>query len=233
MSHSAIAPHDSISVQLYNDLLTGIQVGDYPPLSPLPTEATLAHDYGVSRSVVRSALSVLKEDGIIISRQGSGTIVASCDEAVQNHGTTEINISELKDCYKCRDSMEPDIAAYAAANRSVKDIRYLNGQLEVIEEELSQGIIHTGNDADFHVHLARMSRNSFFETILNSLRPHILMGMNLAKALSAEDRKRHQRESLMEHRDIATAVVAGECENARQAMAHHLATGQRRIFASQ
>ena len=231
MPHNAIVLRESISVQLYNDLLTGIQVGDYPPLSSLPTEAALARDYGVSRTIVRSALSVLKQDGMVVSRQGSGTIVAEIDDAKVENNSLEIDIDELKDCYRCRESLEPGIAACAAINRTLNDVRYLNEQLDVIEEELSLGNIHTGNDADFHVQLARMTGNRFFETIMTSLRPHILIGMNLAKSLPARDRKRHQIESLEEHRNIALAVLSGDCEGAREAMVHHLSAGQKRIFS--
>ncbi len=233
MPHAGTVIRESISVQLYNDLLTGIQVGDYPPLSPLPTEASLAHDYGVSRSVVRSALSVLKEDGIVVSRQGSGTIVAPGKKVPQNNRALEIDPAELRDCYKCRESMEPDIAAYAAAHRTGKHLRYLELQLKIIADELASGITHTGNDADFRVRLAEMSENRFFETIINSLRPHILIGMNFAKSLSPMDRKIHQHESLLEHRAIAQAVIDQDCEGARRAMSEHLTRGQRRIFVDQ
>ena len=115
MPHIDTATSDSISIQLYNDLLSGIQVGDYPPQSPLPTEAMLARDYGVSRSVVRAALSTLKEEGIITSRQGSGTIVAQTREIPVAERTLDFNTDELKECYKCRQVLEPEIAADAAA----------------------------------------------------------------------------------------------------------------------
>ena len=231
MNHAGTTIRDSVSAQLYNDLLTGIQVGEYPALSRLPTEASLAQDYGVSRSVVRAALSVLKKDGVVVSRQGSGTMVAANQDALRNCRSPEIDIQELVDCYKCRESMEPDIAAYAAANRTDRDLRYLAQHANTGAQELASGIIHTGNDADFHFQLARMTGNKFFERIIIALRPHILIGMNLAKTLSAEDRNQHQRKSILEHQAITKAVVNGDCDAARLAMREHLVLGQHRIFA--
>ena len=71
-----------VSDGLFNDILAGILMGDYPPQSRLPTEQRLSHDYGVSRTIVRSALEELKSEGIVQSRQGSGTIVAAFDPEI-------------------------------------------------------------------------------------------------------------------------------------------------------
>ncbi len=42
----------------------------------LPTEAQLCHQYACSRQTVRSALSLLEENGLIVRRQGSGSYPA-------------------------------------------------------------------------------------------------------------------------------------------------------------
>lgn len=223
---------DSISTQLYNDLLTGIEVGDYPALGPLPTEARLANDYGVSRAVVRSALSILKEEGIIASRQGSGTIVVSNDVSNLSAPISTVDSEDVKKCYQCREAMEPEIAALAAANRTRKHVRYLEGQLGLIEDYLRSDTIHTSNDADFHVQLAIMSDNKYFESIMTSLRPHMLIGMNITKTLSEEDRKAHESAALCEHRNIARAIINEDCAAARQAMQNHLVFGKKRVFAA-
>jgi GntR family transcriptional repressor for pyruvate dehydrogenase complex len=73
-----------VSDGLFNDILAGILMGDYPPQSKLPSEQRLAHVYGVSRAVVRMALERLKDEHIVESRQGSGTIVAT-----RSHRTAE------------------------------------------------------------------------------------------------------------------------------------------------
>lgn len=223
---------DSISEQLYNDLLTGIQVGDYPSLAPLPTEATLAHDYGVSRTIVRSALSVLKKEGVIVSRQGSGTIVARNGPSKLPNSKPVVSPEDIKKCYQCREAMEPYIAALAAKNRQARDIRYLKGQLRTFRQESEAGVIDTGNDTEFHMQLVNMAQNQFFESAMMGLRPHILIGMNITKTLSEKDRKSHERSSLSEHRMIANAVISGDCDAAKQAMYRHINGCQKRIFGA-
>ena len=45
----------------------------------LPTEQALAEKFGVSRNVVREAISRLRSDGVVQSRQGVGAFVVSSE----------------------------------------------------------------------------------------------------------------------------------------------------------
>jgi DNA-binding transcriptional MocR family regulator len=49
------------------------------PRQPLPSEAHLMSEYGVSRGSVRHALQVLAEEGLTITIQGRGTYVLPID----------------------------------------------------------------------------------------------------------------------------------------------------------
>ena len=60
-------------------LLERIQAGDWPPGTYLPSETRLADDYGVSVGTLRTALTALAADGIVVRRQGKGTAVATHD----------------------------------------------------------------------------------------------------------------------------------------------------------
>ncbi|MFN3824457.1 MAG: GntR family transcriptional regulator [Pseudorhodobacter sp.] len=62
------------------DLLLGrIQSGDWPPGTYLPSESRLAEDYAVALGTIRKALLDLAQEGIVLRRQGKGTVVASHD----------------------------------------------------------------------------------------------------------------------------------------------------------
>src|SRR6187431_3320754 len=56
-------------------LRQAIEQGKFGPGSQLPTEAELCQMLGVSRTVVREALRVLEEDGLVARRHGVGTFV--------------------------------------------------------------------------------------------------------------------------------------------------------------
>jgi len=63
-------------MQVAATLKEAIVSGEYPVGSLLPTEDALCERFGVSRYTVRGALRLLREDGLVSSRQGAGTLVA-------------------------------------------------------------------------------------------------------------------------------------------------------------
>ncbi len=66
-----------LHLQIARELRSDIEAGLYADGQPFPSESTLQSYYGVSRVTVRSALSMLQEEGLIERRQGSGTLVKS------------------------------------------------------------------------------------------------------------------------------------------------------------
>lgn len=61
--------------QVMDDIKSGIEHGDYPPGSQIPTEMELARDYGVGRVTVRRAIEELAVQGYLSKQQGRGTFV--------------------------------------------------------------------------------------------------------------------------------------------------------------
>src|SRR5690242_11520983 len=57
------------------ELVERIVRGLHPPGAPLPPEPALCETFSVSRTVIREAMKVLQEKGLVQVRQGSGTIV--------------------------------------------------------------------------------------------------------------------------------------------------------------
>ena len=97
---------------LADSLRDDIGAGRHPPGSTLPTEDELRERHGVSRHTIRQALQALKDEGLIASRAGVGTIVlaqapesrffnaiGSAGELLQFVGTTEMHVlSRLQFC---------------------------------------------------------------------------------------------------------------------------------------
>jgi GntR family transcriptional regulator len=65
---------DFAYIQVANDIAAKIEVGEIT--HKLPAERALAEEYGVAYQTVRHAMKVLRERGLIITRQGRGTFVA-------------------------------------------------------------------------------------------------------------------------------------------------------------
>ena len=75
MLKSARAERKTLTKIAEQELRQAIARGTFRPGSQLPTEAELCEMLGVSRTVVREALRVLEEDGLVARRHGVGTFV--------------------------------------------------------------------------------------------------------------------------------------------------------------
>lgn len=64
-------------VQIASGIRRAIEEGVLPPGSQLPSGPELAAQLGVSRATVQHALASLKDDGIVVARQGQGVFVRS------------------------------------------------------------------------------------------------------------------------------------------------------------
>ena len=234
MQISLVTQTASVSDGLYQDILSGILLGDYPPQSTLPTEAQLAMDYGLSRAVVRSALERLKKEGVVQSRQGSGTVVAAFDPGRVGLLNLQTQIPELKNCYACRLAIEPEIAAQVAAEPSAAARDYLLAQLDAHKTEVDplEGPVnvHSARDADFHIRLAELSGNTFFAAIMRSLRPHMLFAMNVTKCMGRGAQSSHMALARLEHVEVIRAILRLDPTQARDAMRNHIDQGRQRIF---
>jgi len=75
MLRSARSERKTLTDIAQQELRQAITRGTYQPGSKLPTEAELCELLGVSRTVVREALRVLEDDGLVARRHGVGTFV--------------------------------------------------------------------------------------------------------------------------------------------------------------
>lgn len=75
MLRSARVERKTLTEVAQQELRKAITGGTYRPGSQLPTEAELCEMLGVSRTVVREALRVLEDDGLVARRHGVGTFV--------------------------------------------------------------------------------------------------------------------------------------------------------------
>jgi GntR family transcriptional regulator len=64
-------------VQLANILRAMIESGELQPRAPLPSESYLQEQHGVARGTVRSAIGILRDEGLVITIAGRGTFVRS------------------------------------------------------------------------------------------------------------------------------------------------------------
>ena len=94
-----------------------ILAGDLPPGDKLPSEAELIEEFGVSRTVVREAVTRLRAEGLVETFQGRGSFVLAMPEpssftvesaAIRTH-------HDVLDMIDFRLGIESEAAALAAA----------------------------------------------------------------------------------------------------------------------
>src|SRR3954466_661810 len=71
----AVAPAIRLGDRLSQRMVALIERGEFGDGGRLPAESELASRFGVSRPVIREALSRLRVMGVIVSRKGSGSYV--------------------------------------------------------------------------------------------------------------------------------------------------------------
>lgn len=72
--------HRPLFTQVRDLMFERIAAGQWAPGDPIPSEAQLAGDFGVSLSTMRKALKELENEHLIVRTQGRGTFVAKFTE---------------------------------------------------------------------------------------------------------------------------------------------------------
>ncbi len=224
------APRSPLVRKVYQRLLTQITAGDYRQNQRLPGEHELAAQFLVSRPVVREALSYLREEGLIYSRQGAGSFVSARgrESGVLSYAPVD-TIADIQRCYDFRLTIEPDYAYYAALRRNDAALKSIAAALDLLRDA-TQGHYHRA-DADFafHVAIAEASNNHYYLSSMLALKDQIGVVMKFHGA--ALIGPQHQLAGVLtEHEEIYAAIVARDGERARTLMRQHLEGSRDRVF---
>ncbi|MBC6440157.1 MAG: FadR family transcriptional regulator [Rhodospirillales bacterium] len=198
----------------------------------LPSEHDFCRMFEVSRPVVREALARLRADGIIDSRQGSGSYVRHRPvRDMLRYGTASDAVQLLR-CFEFRIALECEAAALAALRRSVEDLRAIRVANDACNKVAKAGRLGKQEDLAFHMAIARAAGNDLFAKTMESLHDDIQDGMNMARSLSRDEQRARVRILRDEHEAVFEAIADHDSDRARVAMRAHLQNAQRRIVGS-
>jgi GntR family transcriptional repressor for pyruvate dehydrogenase complex len=144
-----------------NQLQKKISDGELKAGDKIPTEPELMEQFGVGRSTVREAVSVLVHAGLLEKRQGFGTFLAS-DSIIHEPLVHRLRRAELLEVYEVRKMLELDISRLAAERRRENDLEHMRTALDQRVQALDKGATDAYLNADiaFHVAVAVASQNS-------------------------------------------------------------------------
>jgi DNA-binding FadR family transcriptional regulator len=223
-------PARALSDTVAQQLLKQIDKGAFERGGKLPTEAVLAQQFGVSRTVIREAVSRLKNEGVVEPRQGSGVFVAA-------HGAVRplridyaeaVEPGSVVQILALRRAIEAEVAAEAAMRRTDADMMSIDAALVQIDEAVGEGEDGVTQDVAFHRAIAAATGNPYFLKTLTFLNQYLEAGTVVTRRNEAlrEDFSRQVRE---EHAAIAAAIRAGDAMAARNAAQSHMYNAQRRL----
>lgn len=219
-----------LSEQLADTLALSIRERQLQPGQRLPPESALVKRFGVSRAVVREALSRLKTLGLIESRQGSGAFV----KAVAPAGldalalSSDGSVAAVLQMVEVRRALEAESAGLAAVRRSPAALKQIRQALSAIDEAVRRGGDGVEEDVAFHEAIARAAENPYLLATLAYLNHFLLDATRVTRANEAT-RAELEDEVRTEHAAIVAAIEARDPVAARLAGATHMVQAAERI----
>lgn len=209
IEHKTISLADQVFDHLENDILSGkYQRGE------ILTESKLSAELGVSRTPIREALRRLEQEHII-EESGKGSVVIG------------INEKDLEDIFMIRKSLECQVAALAAKNRTGEQLKQLREALEFQEFYLNKKDPDQIKlmDSRFHETLYKLSGSTAFYDTLVPLHKKI----QKYRRASVTNSSRAEA-SVAEHRKIYEAIEAKNTALAAKYASEHVENAYKHIM---
>ena len=216
---------------LVASLADRIRDGRLAPGAKLATEAMLMREFGVSRTVVREALSNLQASALVETRHGIGSFVTNAaDAAVFSIRPDQLaTLNDVVAMLELRIGVETEAAGLAARRRTAANLEVMEDALAAFRRAIEAGQDAVGADFRFHLEITRATQNAHFESLMQTLGTTVIPRARLdPPAASAKDRQHYLRRLDTEHGSILAAIESRDSEAARAAMRTHLANSRER-----
>ncbi len=208
--------------------------GDLVPGDRLPTERELVEQIGVSRTVLREALSSLEALGLVEARGTRGRFVAaggSSDRSralvgawLHQHAQEILEVDEIRsvlEAHAIRSISEWDaIDAARVASAIVRD------QADAVER--GDPVAAADGDAAFHRLLSSYTQNGALKSLMDGL-----IDASRKGAFAAYSLPDTARGSIEQHRRIIEALAVSDVAGAARSAQDHMLDVARRYAAAQ
>jgi DNA-binding FadR family transcriptional regulator len=215
----------SLAHALTEELVERIVQGRYVPGSPVPRELALCEEFGVSRTVVREAVKMLQEKGLVQVRQGAGTIVTPpvrwnmLDAQILAASIAEDDtLAVLDDVVVTRRLLESDMANMAARRATDEVVARLRQLVDEMDELVGDPATYADHDRAFHDVVMQTSGNRIARAVVRSLESQVIRTARYLgrteRALCVASNRGHRR--IYEH------IAAHDPAGAADAMFTHI-----------
>lgn len=215
-------PRDTLTYKAAEAIWRFILREALPSGARLPSERKFSETLAVSRNIIREALGILKDRGIISRQVGKGTFVQDCDH---NLAVTDLfqrsdrNNASLAEMREARWAIEVGTLELTVQRITEEELEELTHILECYEQRSRDGMTAAQQDIDFHLLLLRAARNETIENlsgvVIESFRDD-LFGRSVVMQSSPED-----EEGIADHWAIEQALRKRDLVAAQKAMRQH------------
>lgn len=207
--------YEQVALQLERTILTSYDEGQ-----KLPSEQQLAEEFGVSRTIVREALKILKERGLITSRVGSGAYITK-PEAVNVKDVImriiQMDSIDYISIFDMRVALETATASRAALHATPEQLKQMEQQLKELEDRTLGETERADRDLAFHVSIAQAANNPLLTVMVEAV--GTLMHQTIRSGISVEG---GIDDAIMRHYLLLDALTARNSQLAQQRMREHL-----------
>lgn len=212
----------NITSSLVEKIGSAIVRGEYPISQNLPTEAQLAEQFEVSRTVTREAMKMLTAKGLVLAWPRRGTIVQQ--ESSWNLLDADVlawlmqrkvSIALVKDFLRMRLAVEPAAAELAAARKA--DVTEIVRAISEMKRAADHGGDSLAADCLFHACILRASGNMFFAQMAPMVDAALRLTIRVTNRI-----KGVKFASIQDHADILDAISAGQPTVARDLSFNHI-----------
>jgi DNA-binding FadR family transcriptional regulator len=229
LSVKNIGPVENLSLvdKVELRLMELLAQGDLEPGDMLPKEVELADAFGVSRTVVREALTRLKMTGLVESIKHKGSVVKHPDILTNMKRVLQPEILDedtLRDIFEIRLVLEVGMADLLFARMTDEDIEELE-EIVAGEPDTKHYIFEREFEVKFHGKLYEISGNETLQRFQSLLLP-VFSYVHDAGLL-----EEHEPETeYATHTDLVEVLRNGTPEEFRETMRLHLTNHFKRIL---
>jgi GntR family transcriptional regulator, transcriptional repressor for pyruvate dehydrogenase complex len=221
----------SLALEVVDALGDRIRQGQWVAGARLPTESEVMAEFGVSRTVVREALSRLQAAGLVATRHGVGSfVVGPAEDAAFRIGPHPMqHLRDVVAVLELRIGVETEAAALAAQRRTDANLRAMRAALAEMAAAVEAGGDAVAADFQFHHEIARATQNAHYAGLMQALGPKSIPRARLDDPRPVDpERLTYLRRVNHEHETILDAIMAADVDAARAAMRTHLVNSRER-----
>lgn len=184
-----------------------------------PTEAELAKQHGVSRSVTREAVKMLTAKGLLSARPRQGTVVQPADawslfdpDVLGWLLERRFSVELLRHFNELRIAIEPEAAALAAVHGTERDHAAIAAGWDLMAAAEAGDGEPLAADIAFHIAILGASTNPFYTQFQD------VVASALRTSIRVTNRIKGRTANLADHAAVRDAIAARDPQKARQAM---------------